>query len=276
MARTTTAFYVAYFESLIISVCGFVLLSGLLQGNSDYSSLQRWAVDAQFFFFCGTLLIQLLLSGIAKRVEVTTDLLSSVANAYCSLCFMIFSVCVLMFAQTSSGSSQIVEHKFINPNGAWYFHPQNCTYGTNGTWSNLRSSGAMCTMNTTVLTDAFKDFSNSSTSSHFFQSDRSDAVQMVFGNSYASSDSASAITTQSTTGSISFAFVLAFIAVTLFASCYAAYSSTAVGTYCPLFLSSRSLGACNGVIVLGIRNATHHVYGECGTWSSGVLDMVRA
>jgi hypothetical protein len=37
---------------------------------------------------------------------------------------------------------------------------------------------------------------------------------------------------------------------------------------------TRSLVACNGVVVLGIRNVTHDVYGQCGAPSTGVIDMV--
>ena len=174
MARSSTAFYVAYFESLIISVCGFVLLSGVLQGNNDYSSLQRWAVDAQFFFFCGTLVLQLLLSGIVKDKDVqgteeskytwtVSALLPSVANTYCSLCFVIFLTCMLMFAQISTASDS-VQSWVTAPNGIWYFHPANISVSdcTNGTWTDVvfnvtnvpngtGTNGTVCLNNTRAL-----------------------------------------------------------------------------------------------------------------------------
>jgi hypothetical protein len=253
MGRSSTSFYVAYFESLILSVCGFALLSGLLQGNRDYSGLQRWAVDAQFFFFCATLLLQLLLSGIVKENNVDgVDLLASVATAYCSLCFMIFLVCLLMFVQ-STVASDSVRGYVTNPNGMWYFYPADISVAdcTKGYWSDIAfntqnlpggtvTNGIACLNSSRVLYRGVHQFPDNITNGTlYFQSDKSDAVQSVFGSSYAASSDANAITTQSITGSIAFAFVLAFISVTLFVSCYAAYSSTAVGKYCPLFLSPR-------------------------------------
>jgi hypothetical protein len=247
---------------LVLSVCGFVLLSGLLQGNTDYSALQRWAVDAQFVFLCITLVFQLLLSGNTKEQDVggvkrvdaavATDLLSPVANAYCSLCFMIFLVCVLTFAR-STLASDAIRSWVASPNGMWYFHPANISVSdcTNGTWSDVifnitnvandtATHGIGCLNSSRVLYSGVHHFANNITNGTIhFQSDKSDAVQLVFGSSYAASDSASAITTQSITGSVAFALILSFISVTLFVSCYAAYSSTAMGQYCPLFLAPR-------------------------------------
>jgi hypothetical protein len=252
MSRTSTAFYVAYFESLIISVCGFVLLSGVLQGNSDYSSLQRWAVDSQFYLFCCTLVFQLLLSGNAKAKHLkgaesdedtggVVDLLAAVATAYCSHCFMIFLVSVLMFAQTTVASNSI-RSWVTAPTGMWYFHPENISISdcTKGTWSDVVfniTNGTVCFNETRVLYRGEHQFPDNITNGTlYFQSPKSDAVQIVFGNSYATGGDPSIIVTQSITGSISFACVLAFISVTLFVS---AYSSTEVGKYCPLFLSPR-------------------------------------
>jgi hypothetical protein len=265
MTRTSTAFYVAYFESLIISVCGFVLLSGLLQSSGDYSSLQQWAVDGQFIFFSVTLVLQLLLSGIVKEKDVKgvddaegmADLLAPVANAYCSLCFLIFLFCMLMFAQ-SYVASDSVQSWVTAPNGIWYFHPANISSSncTLGTWSDVVFDGndtnkTMCLNTTRVLYRGVHEFSDNITNGTlYFQSEKSDAVQIVFGSSYASSGSLDGITTPSITGSISFAVVWAFVAVTLFVSCYAAYSSTAVGKYCPLFLSSRSVLSSLSCLVL--------------------------
>jgi hypothetical protein len=121
--------------------------------------------------------------------------LAPAANAYCSLCFMIFLVLLVMFLQTTVASESV----------------------------NALVVAPRCVQNGTS----------------YLQSDRSDTVQMVFGNSYAASDTEASITTQSVSGSVSFALIWAFISVMLFVSCYAAYSSTTEGEYCPLFLSSR-------------------------------------
>ena len=274
MSRSRTAFYVAYFESLVVSVCGFVLLSGVLRGTSDYSSLQQWAVDTQFFFLCGTLVLQLLLSGIVKAKEIkgdekenenqatsgVSDLLAPVANAYCSLCFVIFLVCMVMFAQISAAPNT-VRSWVTAPNGMWYFHPTNISNSdcTTGTWSDVafdisnvvngtRMNGAVCLNQTRILYRGVHQFPDSITNGTLhFQSQKSDAVQMVFGNSYAASADPSAITTQSIAGSIAFGFVWAFVSVTLFVSCYASYSSTPEGDYCPLFLAPRCVHVMFGL-----------------------------
>ena len=255
MGRTATGFYVAYFESLILSVCGFFLLSGLLRESNNYSSLQWWAVDTQFIFFGFTLVLQLLLSGIVKEdVGGMSSLLASAANAYCSLCFMIFLVFVLMFSQ-STVASDSVRNFATSPHCVWNFHPANMQDSncTNGTWretafiitSSTPSNGIKCLHSTTRLYRDLHQFSSISTNgTWYFQSERSNAVQMVFGNSYAASSDQHLITAQPIAGSISFALVWAFMSVTLLVACYAAYSSTVVGQYCPLFLSPRCVCVC--------------------------------
>lgn len=111
---------------------------------------------------------------------------------------------------------------------------------------------------------------------------------MVAGTSNAASDYNTA-TTPPVIGSVSFAFVWAFVSVLLLLSMYTAYSSRASGKPCSLFLSPNALLACNVVVCLGIPSM-HHVYGQCvvdnigltamilvttaGVWGGWVLEMI--
>jgi hypothetical protein len=316
MGRSTAAFYVAYFESLVLSVCGYLLITSTFGGLVDYSALQRWGVDTQLILLCVTVVLQLLVGGKVKTEDVgngdkpddddkddgkekATNLLggitASLANVYCSLCFSIFAVFIVLLAQSSATTAPVSEVLTKHDGAFWYFHPSDVLQEMcgNGVWKHtlfvmpnvstglggfevllasygeclnnktkelvrgVCHSGQGCITDTGNLTSYFSD-----DVSLYIRSSTGDAVHLVFGASYAESHDVSLGHAIPILGAISFATILAFISVVLLVSCYTAYSSTGMGVYCPLFISRHSLIASNGMVVFGIP-MMHQMYGNC-------------
>jgi hypothetical protein len=194
MSGNLGTFYVSYVESLVVSLCGFLLLSGVFHNNQDYSSLQQWALETQIVFFSATLLVQVIWHTLPPGSEFSRllPLGSLVADAYCFLCSLIFVVLVLMFSRSMVSEQTPISISMMLPlRGMWYFHPHSpnsthpCEYP--GTWKETvyKSSSNTCLGNQTDwLRNQFPDNTNGTL---YYQSERSDTVQLVSGNSYAAS-----------------------------------------------------------------------------------------
>jgi hypothetical protein len=288
------AFYVAYTESLIVAVCGYMLLNGIMRGNEDYSGLQRWGVEVQFGLFCVTFVLQILLSTIAKdevpeekeekedmKIPFSKNLHAYIANSYCSACFLIFLVFLLMFSKSMAVEKEpMLNIAMTSRGGDWYFHPANVTRSecNTGEWRETifqYSNGIACLDNhTRQLVKGIHEFNQSiPNATWYYQSGWSNTVQIVSGKSHAAGRDENTVTAPPIGGSIAFGCIWAFVSLSLLLSCYTAYASTPPGEYCPLFLSPQALTGCNLAVVIGIPNL-HAVYAECVDPSRGVLELI--
>lgn len=84
----------AYAECFLFNITGFLLFNGLLAGNYDYSVLQRWSVNASFYFLCVSLGSHIVLATLPvepPNVRMYVSLVNSgAADVYCRVSFTIF------------------------------------------------------------------------------------------------------------------------------------------------------------------------------------------
>jgi hypothetical protein len=265
-------FYISHIESLLLTTVVYMILSPLLTPNQDYSSLQEWGLNVQFWGFVVTILLQLILRGNTSEEDTSREYLSAaLSNTYCSLCCMIFLFMSILFAQSLVGSPFPVRHFGVVPgnNGSWYFHPTNLTQNTctNGTWQTTRyrdltKEYPCLDNNTKYLITGVHQYSENITATWFYQSDLSNAAQVVAGASQAGSGDMDQASTPPMGGSISFGVVWAYVSLMLLLSCYTAHSSITAERYSPLFLLPRALIVYNILIVVGIPHM-FKVYAEC-------------
>jgi hypothetical protein len=157
MRALKSVFYVSHIEALILGVCGYMVISGVLRGTADYSGLQRWGVDIVFWTFVATITMQIMLStainidelgeedeevvdendeDTKKRTESTKKIraenaviqgfMLSISIAYCSLCFIVFVTFVVVFVLSiPSGQPDTISMVVLHGNASWYLHSTN-------------------------------------------------------------------------------------------------------------------------------------------------------